>query len=100
MNNEHKNAYNGEYKARVNSTDVVDISEDIDCVISEYSEFIDDIEDFCVNEADLEAAELYEAMQLDESIDEMMDLDEALATFVSSEFDFKILEKWDKTKKN
>jgi hypothetical protein len=30
----------------------------------------------------------------------MMDLDEALSTLVSSEFDLKILEKWDRTKKN
>ena len=102
MKNEHKNAYNGEYKARVNidSADYIDISEDTDRMVSEYNEFIDDIDEFCINEADLEAAELYEAMQLDESIDEMMDLDEALATFVSSEFDFKILEKWDKIKKS
>ena len=102
MKNEHKNAYDGEYKARVNIdfADYIDISEDTDRIISEYNEFIDDIEDFCVNEADLEAAELYEAIQLDESIDELLDLDETLATFVSSEFDFKILDKWDKTKKN
>ena len=33
-------------------------------------------------------------------MNEMLSLDAALAAFVSSEFDFKTLEKWDKTKKS
>ena len=72
MNNEHAGSFTGSYKAKTRiKTD----------------------EDYQV----LDQMDLSEEVTQDE---ELMDLDACLAEFVSSGFDFKTLEQWDKIKKN
>jgi hypothetical protein len=103
MLNDHKGAYKDEYKIKANSeiegtyqdTTLPDMSAS-DCV----DDIIETIDEFNLDDQDLGDIDSYGTSQDEATMNEMLSLDAALAAFVSSEFDFKTLEKWDKTKKS
>ena len=98
MTNNHKTSYKEEYKAKVN----LDISRQ-DFVDEEIT--ILQTEDYKRNSVkDIYDEQKAEYKSLVESKDpvttEIPTLDKILSEFVSSEFDFKTLDEWDRIKKN
>ena len=71
MNNEHSGSFTGSYKAKTR----VNVDEDYQVI--------------AYDDLDVES----------DSDKELMDIDSCLSAFVTSGFDFKTLEQWDKTKK-
>lgn len=103
MTNNHKGAYKDEYKIKANpemegtyqDTTILDTS------ACDYGDdIIETIDEVNLDDQDLGDIDSYETNQDEATMNEMLSLDAALAAFVSSEFDFKTLEKWDKTKKS
>lgn len=120
MTNEHKTAYKDEYRAKVTSDfswqDLADEEyESIDYDFDDLpeDEFVDSElvsakvalpqEDRKMNPVkytyDEQKAE-YKPLNMSENLQSDNELDELLSAFVSSDFDLKTLEEWDKTKKN
>lgn len=81
MSNEHSKAYEGTFRTKLRT--------DSDKEKQESSAH-----------ASVEEANVYSAGYLFESLAEDIDVDGMLSEFVNSDFDFKILTSWDKTKKN
>jgi hypothetical protein len=103
MTNNHNGAYKDEYKIKANpemegtyqDTTILDTS------ACDYGDdIIETIDEVNLDDQDLGDIDSYGTSQDDATMNEMLSLDAALAAFVSSEFDFKTLEKWDKTKKS
>ena len=81
MSNEHSNAYVGAYKKKLRAD------------VGKESQGSSDQESIAETSG-------YSDGFLFESFAEDVDVDGMLSEFVSSDFDFKILTSWDKTKKN
>ena len=103
MDNEHKGAYKDEYKIKANP-EMEESYQDTTTPDKSVSDYVDDIietiDEFNHDDQVLGDIDSYETSQDEATMNEMLSLDAALAAFVSSEFDFKTLEKWDKTKKS
>ena len=103
MANDHKGAYKDEYKIKANP-EMEGTYQDTTTPDTSVSDYVDDIiesiDEFNHDDQVLGDIDSYETNQDEAIMNEMLSLDAALAAFVSSEFDFKTLEKWDKTKKS
>lgn len=121
MTNEHKTSYKNEYKAKVNpdlsrqdlADEGIKIEDCLDISDMPEDEFIDSElmsakvvppqEDRKRNPVkytyDEQKAE-YKPLNMSEDLPSDNELDEILSAFVSSNFDLKTLDEWDKTKKN
>ena len=89
MNNEHSSEFKGEYKAKTRA-------EAVECPVDgpdlglQQGEFANFTEDQYII-IDLDA---------DDFAEEVTDIDTCLSAFISSGFDFKTLDQWDKTRKS
>jgi retron-type reverse transcriptase len=122
MTNEHKTAYKDEYKAKVNPDFSWQEIADEEIESAEYLDFADLPEDEFI-EAELMSATVvappqdgrkknsvkytydeqkaeYKPLNNSGDLPPDNELDEILSAFVSSNFDLKTLDEWDKTKKN
>jgi hypothetical protein len=113
MHNEHKSKYIGTYKAKVH-IDSSEVGESIDLTSNEFGVKIEQDNSIDVvvdcNPAHPgpytydQKLQQYIPIDVDEVVvdqsESVMDIDSCLTAFVSSGFDFKTLEEWDKIKKN
>lgn len=114
MTNDHKTSYKDEYRAKVNPDfSWQDLDEEDDLVELTEKEFIDSEHtsasiatsqtpkerNSVIYTYDEQKAE-YKPLNQSEDLPPDNELDEILSAFVSSDFDLKTLDEWDKTKKN
>ena len=114
MTNDHKTSYKDEYRAKVNPDfSWQDLDEEDDLVELTEKEFIDSEytsasiatsqtpqeRNSVIYTYDEQKAE-YKPLNMSEDLPPDNELDEILSAFVSSDFDLKTLDEWDKTKKN